>query len=228
MPPRSFIRLLSALVHAAILSTILVVQLLSPGPLPNPRTVLAFSDAFPARLVDVPLPPPPRGGNPAPAASLDAAPIEAPTDIAPERAMPTAPSVHEVTGIPGVETGVPGGLDLPGNGLAVEPPLPPPPPTSREPIRLHAGMQAPRKIVNVPPRYPPHAQAARVEGTVVLDAVIDQTGRVTGVRVTHSVNLLDQAAIEAVRQWRFTPTLLNDEPVSILLTVTVRFTLGPS
>ena len=228
MPPRRFIRLLSALVHATILSTIIVVQLISLGPLPNPRTVLAFSDAFPARLVDVPLPPPPRGSTPPAPASVDAAPIEAPPDIAPERDIPTAPSGHEVTSVPGVETGVPEGLDLPGNGLAMEPPPPPPPPASREPIRLHAGMQAPRKIVNVPPHYPPHAQAAHVEGTVVLDAVIDPTGRVTGVRVTHSVNLLDQAAVEAVRQWRFTPTLLNGEPVSILLTVTVRFTLGPS
>jgi outer membrane biosynthesis protein TonB len=190
MPPRRFIRLLSALVHAAILSTILVVQLLSPGPLPNPRTVLAFSNAFPARLVDVPLPPPPRGSKPAPAALLDAAPIEAPTDIAPERDMPMAPSGHEVTGIPGVEAGVPGGLDLPGNGLAVEPP-PASPPLSREPIRLHAGMQAPRKIVNVPPRYPMHAQLAHIEGVVVLDAVIDATGRVTDVRVTRSLQGLD-------------------------------------
>ena len=227
MPPRRFIRLLSALVHAAILSTILVVQLLSPGPLPNPRTVLAFSDAFPARLVDVPLPPPPRGPSAPPSGPVNAAPIEPPTDITPERDMPTAPSGHEVTGVRGVETGVLGGLDLPGNGLAVEPP-PPPPPVSREPIRLHAGMQAPRKIVNVPPRYPTHAQLAHIEGVVVLDAVIDQTGRVTDVHVTRSIQALDQAAIDAVRQWRFTPTLLNGEPVSILLTVTVRFTLGPS
>jgi len=80
----------------------------------------------------------------------------------------------------------------------------------------------------VSPRYPPTAQAARVEGMVVLDAVIDATGRVNDVRVTRSIPLLDQAAIDAVRQWRFTPTLLNGEPVSILLTVTVRFTLGPS
>jgi protein TonB len=227
MPPRRFIRLLSALVHAAILSTILVVQLLSPGPLPNPRTVLAFSEAFPARLVDVPLPPPPHGTSVSNSGPVSAAPIEAPTDIAPERDMPTAPSGHEMTGVRGVETGVVGGLDLPGNGLAVEPP-PPPPPASREPIRLHAGMQAPRKIVNVPPRYPTHAQLARIEGVVVLDAVIDATGRVTDVQVTRSIQALDQAAIDAVRQWRFTPTLLNGEPVSILLTVTVRFTLGPS
>ncbi len=227
MPPRRFIAFLSALVHAAILSTIFVTQLLSLGPLPVPRTVLAFSDAMPAHIYDVPLPPPPRGTSAAPSGPENVAPIEAPPDIAPERDMPTAPSGPEVTGVRGIETGVIGGLDLSGSGLTVEPP-PPPPPASREPIRLHAGMQAPRKTVNVPPHYPPHAQAARVEGTVVLDAVIDPTGRVTDVRVTHSVNLLDQAAVEAVRQWRFTPTLLNGEPVSILLTVTVRFTLGPS
>jgi protein TonB len=227
MPPRRFITFLSALVHAAILSTILVTQLLSLGPLPVPRTVLAFSDALPVSIHDIPLPPPARGG-PAPSegTSPAVAPIEAPADIAPERDVSDAQAGHDTTGAHGVETGVVGGIDLPGNGLQVEPP--PPPPVSREPIRLHAGMQAPRKIVNVPPHYPPHAQAARVEGTVVLDAVIDPTGRVTDVRVTHSVNLLDQAAVEAVRQWRFTPTLLNGEPVSILLTVTVRFTLGPS
>ncbi len=90
-------------------------------------------------------------------------------------------------------------------------------------MRLHSGMQAPRKIVNVSPRCPPPAQAARVEGLVVLDAVIDAAGRVSDVRVTRSIPLLDQAAIDAVRQWRFTPTLLNGEPVSVL--VTVRFTL---
>jgi protein TonB len=226
MPPRRFITFLSALVHAAILSTIFVTQVLSLGPLPVPRTVLAFSDAMPAHIYDIPLPPPPRGTSAAPSDRENVAPIEAPPDIAPERDMPTAPSGPEVTGVRGIETGVIGGLDLSGSGLMEL--APPPPPASREPIRLHAGMQAPRKIVNVPPHYPPHAQSARVEGTVVLDAVIDPTGRVTDVRVTHSVNLLDQAAVEAVRQWRFTPTLLNGEPVSILLTVTVRFTLGPS
>jgi len=227
MPPRRFITVLSALVHAAILSTIFVIQLLSLGPLPVPRTVLAFSDALPVSIHDIPLPPPARGGPvPSEGTSPAVAPIEAPADIAPERDVSDAQAGHDMTGAHGVETGVVGGIDLPGNGLQVEPP--PPPPVSREPIRLHAGMQAPRKIVNVPPHYPPHAQAARVEGTVVLDAVIDPAGRVTGVRVTHSVNLLDQAAIDAVRQWRFTPTLLNGEPVSILLTVTVRFTLGPS
>jgi protein TonB len=228
MPPRRYITLLSAFVHAAVISTVIVAQLLSLGPLPTPRTVLAFSDAMPAQLKDIPLPPPPRGSSPAAEhTSANAAPVVAPRDIAPETGRENLPAIRQTTDVPGVEPGVAGGIDLPGQGLRVEPP-PPPPQAPREPLRLHAGMQAPRKIVNVSPRYPATAQAARVEGLVVLDAVIDATGRVTGVQVTRSIPLLDQAAIEAVRQWRFTPTLLNGEPVSILLTVTVRFTLGPS
>lgn len=227
MPPRRFITVLSALAHASILSTIFVTQLLSLGPLPVPRTVLAFSDALPVSIHDIPLPPPARGGSiPSEGASPGVGPIETPADIAPERDVTDATAGHDATAVRGVETGVVGGIDLPGNGLQVEAPLPPP--VSREPIRLHAGMQAPRKIVNVPPRYPTHAQLARIEGVVVLDAVIDAAGRVSDVRVTRSIQALDQAAIDAVRQWRFTPTLLNGEPVSILLTVTVRFTLGPS
>ena len=228
MPPRRYITLLSAFVHAAILSTVFVTQLLSPGPLPIPRTtVLAFSDAMPAQLKDIPLPPPPRGSSPAAAHTFEnAAPVIAPRDSAPETGRENTPSTRLTTDLPGVEAGVVGGIDLPGQGLRVEPPAPPPPP--REPMRLHSGMQTPRKLVHVSPRYPPTAQAARVEGLVVLDAVIDATGRVNDLRVTRSIPLLDQAAIDAVRQWRFSPTLLNGEPVSILLTVTVRFTLGPS
>jgi protein TonB len=224
MPPRRYLTLLSAFVHAAILSTVFITQLLSPGPLPMPRSVLAFSDALPVQLKDVPLPPPPRGGSaPAEHTSAHAAPLDAPRDIAPETDPQNAASSHQSIDVPGVQSGVVGGIDLPGQGLQVE--APPPPPTPREPMRLHSGMQPPQKIVNVPPRYPATAQAARIEGLVVLDAVIDATGRVNDVRVIHSIRLLDQAAIDAVRQWRFTPTLLNGEPVSILLTVSVRFTL---
>jgi protein TonB len=60
---------------------------------------------------------------------------------------------------------------------------------------------------------------------VILEAVIDAQGRVESVRVLRSIALLDQAAADAVRQWRFTPTLLNGEPVPIVMTVTVNFAL---
>jgi protein TonB len=67
--------------------------------------------------------------------------------------------------------------------------------------------------------------SARVEGKVVLEALIDEQGRVDGVRVLTSVPLLDAAAVNAVRAWRYTPTLLNGVPVSVLMTVSVSFTL---
>jgi periplasmic protein TonB len=225
MPPRRYLTLLSALVHAAGLSTVIVAQLLSLGPLPIPRTVLAFSHVLPVRITDIPLPAPPPGNvPPAQRTSANVAPIEAPRDITPETDRENAPSTHQPTDVLGVEAGMPGAVELPGHGLRIDPP-PAPPPVPQTPMRLHSGMQAPRKIVHVPPRYPPTAQAARVEGVVALEAVIDVTGRVNDVRVVHSIPALNQAAIDAVRQWRFTPTLLNGEPVSILLTVTVRFTL---
>ena len=80
-------------------------------------------------------------------------------------------------------------------------------------------------MTNVDPRYPPVAQAARVQGVVILEAVIGPDGRVTDVKVLRSVPLLDEAAIEAVRQWTYTPTLLNGVAVPVIMTVTVNFQL---
>ena len=75
------------------------------------------------------------------------------------------------------------------------------------------------------PVYPPHARSARVEGSVILEAVIGPTGRVTDAKVLRSAPLLDEAAMEAVLQWEYTPTLLNGVPVPVIMTVTVNFTL---
>ena len=156
MPPRRYITLLSAFVHAAILSIVIGAQLLSVGPLPTPRTVLAFSDALPVQLKDVPLPPPPRGSarGPAEHTSADAAPIVAPRDITPETDTQNGASSHQSIDVPGVESGVVGGIELPGQGLRVEAP-PAPPPAPRAPIRLHSGTGAPGASVHVSPRYPP-------------------------------------------------------------------------
>ena len=75
------------------------------------------------------------------------------------------------------------------------------------------------------PVYPAIARAAHLEGVVILEAVIREDGRVRDVRVLRSIPLLDAAAVEAVRQWRFTPTLLNGEPVPVVMTITVAFRL---
>jgi len=83
----------------------------------------------------------------------------------------------------------------------------------------------PRKLVHVPPTYPPEAQQARVQGTVILECTIGPDGRVTDMEVKRGVPLLDDAAIEAVRQWVYEPTRLNGVPVPVVMTVTVNFRL---
>ena len=76
------------------------------------------------------------------------------------------------------------------------------------------------------PIYPAVAQSAKVQGVVILEVLIGTDGKVTNARVRRSVPLLDQAAIDAVMQWEFTPTLLNGQPVPVLMTMTVQFTLA--
>ena len=83
----------------------------------------------------------------------------------------------------------------------------------------------PRKTRNVPPKYPPDAQRARIGGAVILEAVIDRNGRVEDLRVLRSVPELDRAAIEAVSQWEYTPTTVNGVAVPVIMTVTVTFSI---
>ena len=94
------------------------------------------------------------------------------------------------------------------------------------PIRPHSGVRAPTKTVHVAPIYPPLARASRVQGVVVIEATIDGRGNVESARVLRSIALLDQAALDAVHQWKFTPTLLNGIAVPIIMTVTVNFQLS--
>jgi protein TonB len=151
----------------------------------------------------------------------NAAPVEAPKEIIPEAPPPGPPSV----GVPGgVVGGVPGG-SLGGvvGGLPQAPPPPPPAPTA--PVRVGGNIKAPTKVRNVNPIYPQIAQSARVQGVVIIEATISPTGKVTDARVLRSIPLLDQAALDAVRQWEYTPTTLNGVPVPVIMTVTVNFTL---
>jgi protein TonB len=113
-------------------------------------------------------------------------------------------------------------------GPGVPPPPPPPPPPSVDgvaPLRVGGNIAPPQKVRHVNPVYPEEAQAARVQGVVIVEATIDTAGRVGDVRVLRSIPLLDEAAVEAVRQWEFTPTLLNGAPVPVIMTMTVNFTL---
>jgi protein TonB len=80
-------------------------------------------------------------------------------------------------------------------------------------------------IQNVKPEYPPLAQAARIQGTVVLQTSIDKGGQVVGVSVISGHPLLTDAAVQAVQQWSYRPILLNGQPTDIVTTVTVNFTM---
>jgi protein TonB len=79
------------------------------------------------------------------------------------------------------------------------------------------------QIVKVQPVYPPLAKQARIQGVVILEAIIGKDGAVTEVKVISGHPLLQQAAIDAVSQWKYKPTLLNGEPVEVVTTVTVNF-----
>jgi TonB family protein len=94
-------------------------------------------------------------------------------------------------------------------------------------LRVGGGIKPPKKLVNVAPQYPAEALDAKVQGVVVMDVILDAEGVPTDVQVLRGVPMLDEAAVEAVRQWRYEPTLMNGVPVPIQMTVTVNFTLAP-
>lgn len=92
------------------------------------------------------------------------------------------------------------------------------------PVRPGGRIMEPRKIKDVKPVYPAIAQSAGVSGAVVIEATIGRNGKVTDAKVVRSIPLLDKAALDAVRQWEYLPTMLNGLPVPVLVTVTVNFT----
>ena len=94
-------------------------------------------------------------------------------------------------------------------------------------VRADSGrIREPRKVKDVQPRYPDNAKQARVQGVVILECLIGPDGKVRFVRILRGIPLLDVAAAEAVRQWEYTPTLLDGVPVPVFMTVTVNFRLS--
>ncbi len=108
-------------------------------------------------------------------------------------------------------------------GLPVEPLVLPRLPS--EPLRAGAGGPTPVKIVDVQPIYPRLARAARIQGVVILDATIDETGRVVDIRILRSIAPLEHAAIEAIKQWRYQPAVVNGRAVAVVMTITTSFRL---
>lgn len=155
--------------------------------------------------------------------SVVAAPTLAPSrDVFPPSPGPVFPGVPNTAGpINPALLGTPSGTG------PVPPVIQHPEPGAAPPaaFRVGQGVREPKRIAGVMPEYPALARSARVQGVVVLEAVINERGEVGRIKVLKSIPLLDAAAIGAVREWRYTPTLLNGVPVSALLTITINFTL---
>jgi protein TonB len=149
------------------------------------------------------------------------------TQEAPPPPVSTAGGV--VGGVPGgVVGGVPGGVltdVLNGTHSVPVPVLAKTSPTQKR-MRIASRVAEANLIHDVPPTYPPEAGRARIEGTVVLLAVIAKDGTVQDVRVESGLPVLAQAAIDAVKQWRYRPYVLNGEPVEVDSRITINFTLS--
>ena len=98
-----------------------------------------------------------------------------------------------------------------------------PTPTQTGPLRIGGQVKAPTRVKYVAPIYPEGARAANVSGIVIIEATVGKDGSVTEAHVIRSIAQLDQAALDAVKQWKYTPTTLNGAPVPVIMTVTVNF-----
>jgi protein TonB len=149
------------------------------------------------------------------------APIEVPSEIKPEEALDLG---IEGGVVGGVEGGVPGGVV---GGVVGGLPTGAPPPPARV-VRIGGQIAQPRIIRKVEPVYPDLAIQSRIGALVILEAEVDVRGHVKNVKVLRGHPLFDESAMQAVKQWRYQPLLLNGEPTGFILTVTVTFNLRAS
>lgn len=217
---------LSIGIHAVVLFAVVIVPLLTSEELPEPTAAVRAFFVEPAAAPPPPPPPPPPAPKAPTAPKTPVRPMtEAPKFIAPievpEEVRPEAGIDLGIEGVPGgVEGGVPGGVV--GGVIGGLPDAPPPP----QAVRVGGQIKEPKKLKATIPAYPDIAKQARVQGVVILECTISPQGRVTNVTLLRGVPLLDQAAMDAVKQWVYTPTLLNGVPVPVIMTVTVNFKLN--
>jgi len=210
--------------HAAALLALVLLPLLMADALP-PLTTTArvfFVEPISAPPPPPPPPPPPAAAarpQPKPAVPENAtftAPVQTPEQIRPEEGI----ALGVPGGVPGgVEGGVPGGVV--GGVVGGLPDAPPP----VEPLRVGGKIKEPKKVKHVDPVYPLLARKAHVRGLVILECRIDASGRVTDARILRGIPMLNEAVIEAVRQWVYMPTLLDGQPVPVVMTITYTFAL---
>jgi protein TonB len=223
----------SAVVHSVLVAAIVVVPLFFYDAIPQPsESILKAFFVAPAEIAPAPPPPPPpapafHGATkvPVPVPSLAptafVAPIEAPEGIHQQEGIDLGFGVEG--GVPGgVEGGVPGGVlgGIVGGAMAL---AAPPPPVKM--VRVGGNIVTPKMLKKVAPDYPDLAKASRLGAVIIMEAQVDQSGVVQGVNVLRGHPLFDEAAIAAVKQWRYRPLLLNGEPTPFIVTVTLIFNI---
>jgi periplasmic protein TonB len=216
----------SLMIQSLLVATLIIAPLYLTDTLPTRRETLTFLYA----------PPPPAAASkatrflaptPTPTYTSTKTSITAPTHKTPEVSPTPAGAVGGVVGgVPGgIVGGIPGGVLSGILGSTRGTPVAKAPEPAPKRVRLAPRIVEANLIHDVPPTYPPEAGRARIEGAVVLRAVIGKDGTVQDVRVESGLPILAQAAIDAVKQWRYRPYLLNGEPVEVDSRITINFTL---
>lgn len=216
----------SLALHAVLIGAAIGASIWFVDDVPEPPIPVAFYASAPP-----PPPPPPAAPKAAPKAPDTPKPVQVrPTEMVQPQVIPeTVPQPLAAPEAPtegvegGVEGGVPGGVPggvmggvVGGTG----------PGGGDEPLRVGGEVKAPVLQQKIDPTYPEAARKARMEGVVILEAIITASGSVEDVRVLKSVNpLLDASAVRAVQQWKYRPATLNGRAVRVYLTVTVTFNL---
>jgi periplasmic protein TonB len=222
---------LSVMFEAALLSLVIIGPLLFPGVLPS---VLSRTPVPPFHrgAADVFVPSTSRG----PSSPIDTLPrmnflaqqpAHIPTRIFDGSLPDPGSAAGPTTGTPGVAFGDPNGPNIPGmDGRERLPELKPPPEKPTQPMKVSQGVMEAALITQVQPVYPSTARMMHLSGDVVLHAIIDKDGSVRQLQALSGNPILVQAALVAVRQWRYRPTMLSGEPTEVDTTITVHFVLG--
>jgi protein TonB len=215
--------------HVGLVAAAILIPLLRETPAPEPALGVRAFFAEPKSVLMPPPPPPPAPARTtsaratAPPETLKThafvAPAEVPDQIAaPSMGLDTGGVAGGVEG--GVAGGVAGGIV---GGLPSD--LAPLPKAEAPVVRIGGDIREPKKVLYVPPVYPHIAAQAGLYGLVILEARVGTDGYVKETTVLRGQPVFDQAAQDAVRQWRYQPLLLNGQPMEFILTVTVKFNL---
>jgi protein TonB len=214
----------SLIIQLLLLMAVAVIPLFHVAPLPvRERPTLVHLELPPeVAAIAAKVPPPKLTVTQAPARNAIPAPTRAQQQA---ESHPVDTASEAVAGVP---DGIPGGTptEMMVSQRSTAPPVSMPEPAPAKRIRVASGVAEANLIHDVPPQYPPEAGRERIEGTVVVVAVIGTDGTVKDVRVESGPALLAQAAIDAVKQWRYKPYLLNGTPVEIDSRITINFTMA--